>query len=286
MVFGLLTASAVLVNAWGGQIEAHFHYFVIIAVVALYEDWLPFGLAILYVVIEHGVLGAISPHSVYSHGGNPWAWAAVHGFFVLGAVAASVVAWRLNEDMRDRMGAAHRRRAETSERFQLAFESGVSGMALVAPDGGYIRSTAPSANDRLQRGRLARPDFQSITEPDDLVADLDQHGALLDGKTDLYETEKRYVHREGHDVWVQIGVSAVRDPDGRVSYVVAQTHDITERRRFQDELAHRALHDPLTGLPNRALFLDRLGHALVRARRRAAQVARALPRPRSVQACE
>jgi hypothetical protein len=46
VVFGLLTASAVLVHAWDGQIEAHFHFFVMIAVLALYEDWLPFGLAV------------------------------------------------------------------------------------------------------------------------------------------------------------------------------------------------------------------------------------------------
>jgi hypothetical protein len=77
VVFGLLTASAVLVHAWNGQIEAHFHFFVMIAVLALYEDWLPFGLAVAYVVLEHGVLGAIAPHSVYSHGGNPWVWAGI-----------------------------------------------------------------------------------------------------------------------------------------------------------------------------------------------------------------
>ena len=75
VVLGLLTASAVLVGAWNGQIEAHFHFFVMIAIVALYEDWMPFGLAIAFVVLEHGVLGAISPRLVYSHGGNPWAWA-------------------------------------------------------------------------------------------------------------------------------------------------------------------------------------------------------------------
>ena len=74
-------------------------------------------------------------------------------------------------------------------------------------------------------------------------------------------------------VWAQIGVTAVRGEDGEVLYFICQMHDVTERRRFQDELAHRALHDPLTGLPNRALFLDRLRHALVRLRRTHGEVA-------------
>lgn len=274
VVFGLLTASAVLVNAWGGQIEAHFHFFVMIAVLALYEDWLPFGLAIGYVVAEHGALGAISPHSVYNHGGNSWAWAGVHGFFVLGAVAASVVTWRLNEDMRARMGDAHRRARETSKRFQLAFESGVSGMALVGPDGRYMRvNRALCDMVGYTEEDLLEHSFQSITHPDDLAGDVDQHRALMAGTVDVYETEKRYLHRDGHEVWAQIGVTAVRDAHQEVLYFITQYHDVTTRKRFEDELAHRALHDPLTGLPNRVLFLDRLGHALVRLRRHPGNVA-------------
>jgi diguanylate cyclase (GGDEF)-like protein/PAS domain S-box-containing protein len=274
VVFGLLTASALLVNAWDGQIEAHFHFFVMIAVLALYEDWLPFGLAIAYVVAEHGTLGALAPHSVYNHGGSPWVWAAIHGFFVLGAVAASVTTWRLNEDMRGRMVEAHGRARETAERFRLAFETGVSGMALVAPDGRYLQvNRALCQMVGYSEDELLALSFQSITHPHDLVGDLDQQRALLDGGVDDYTTEKRYIHRDGHDVWVQIGVSAVRDDDGSVRYFISQFHDVTSRRCFEQELAHRALHDPMTGLPNRALFMDRLHHALVRMRRHASEVA-------------
>jgi diguanylate cyclase (GGDEF)-like protein/PAS domain S-box-containing protein len=274
VVFGLLTASAVLVHAWNGRIEAHFHFFVMIAVLALYEDWLPFGLAVAYVVIEHGVLGAISPHSVYDHGGNPWAWGAIHGFFVLCAVAAGVVTWRLNEEMRAGMDEARRVAREQSSRFQHAFEGGVTGMAMVASDGRFM-----SVNRALcemlgyaQEELLAR-DFQSITHPDDLAASAEQHRALLTGAIDNFEIEKRYQHHDGHEIWVQLGVTAVRDTDGSVSYFLNQTHDVTTRRRFEQELTDKALHDHLTGLANRALFLDRLRHALVGLRRRSGQLA-------------
>jgi diguanylate cyclase (GGDEF)-like protein/PAS domain S-box-containing protein len=273
VVLGLLTASAVLVHAWNGQIEGHFHFFVMIAVLALYEDWLPFGLAIAYVVAEHGTLGAISPQSVYNHGGNPWAWAAIHGGFVLGAVAASVATWRLNEDMRARMEEANRRHRATSERFRLAFETGVSGMALIAPDGRYLSvNRALCELTGYDEDELLASDFQTITHPDDVAANVDQHRALVDGTLETYGTEKRYVHRDGHEVWVQVGVTAVRGEQGALDYLIVQTHDVTERRRFADELAHRALHDPLTGLPNRALFVDRLRHALVRMRRHPSEV--------------
>jgi diguanylate cyclase (GGDEF)-like protein/PAS domain S-box-containing protein len=268
VVFGLLTSSAVLVNAWDGQIEAHFHFFVVIAVLALYEDWVPFGIAISYVVIEHGLLGALAPHSVYNHGGNPYMWAVVHGLFVMAAVVASVVAWRLNEDMRTSMGEAHRRARETSERFEMAFAGGVSGMALIGLDGRYISvNPALCSMTGYSEAELLDRTFQSITHPDDLVADIAHQRIMIDGAADVYEAEKRYLHRDGHEVWVQLGVSPVRGEDGEVLYFMSQANDVTERRRFQDELAHRALHDPLTALPNRALFLDRLGHALARSRR-------------------
>ncbi len=99
--FGLITASAVLVHLWGGVIEAHFHFFVMIGVLTLYQDWMPFLVAIGYVVLHHGVAGALAPETVYSHSAaieNPWRWALVHGLFVLAASAAHVVAWRTNEN--------------------------------------------------------------------------------------------------------------------------------------------------------------------------------------------
>ena len=100
--FGLITASAVVVDLWNGQTEAHFHFFVMIGVLTLYQDWTPFLVAIAYVVIHHGLGGVIAPSSVYGvdsvEARNPWVWALIHGGFVLAASVAHVVAWRTNEN--------------------------------------------------------------------------------------------------------------------------------------------------------------------------------------------
>src|SRR3954452_4410 len=104
---GLLTASAELVHIFDGLIETHFHFFVMISVLTLYEDWLPFLVAVGYVVLHHGVYGALEPKGVYDHPGNPFLFAAIHGGFVLAAGIANVVAWRLNEDVRGELREAY-----------------------------------------------------------------------------------------------------------------------------------------------------------------------------------
>ena len=69
---GLLTSSALLVHFSGGYIEMHFHFFVMVGLMALYQDWVPFLLAIGYVVVHHGVVGVLEPRTVFNH---PAAWA-------------------------------------------------------------------------------------------------------------------------------------------------------------------------------------------------------------------
>ena len=100
--FGLLSCSAVLVHLSGGVIEMHFHFFVMVAVVALYQDWICFLAAIAYVLVHHGILGAIDPGSVFNHYAalnHPWKWAAIHAFFVAGISVACLVTWREDEDL-------------------------------------------------------------------------------------------------------------------------------------------------------------------------------------------
>ena len=98
---GLVTSSAVLVHLSGGTIEAHFHFFVMVGIMTLYQDWLPFLIAIGYVVLHHGVMGTLAPAQVYNHPAainHPLRWALIHGSFVLAASVASITAWKLNEE--------------------------------------------------------------------------------------------------------------------------------------------------------------------------------------------
>ena len=79
---GLLTSSGLLVHFSGGYIEVHFHFFVMLAVITLYQHWAPLLLSIAYVVVHHGTVGVLDPMAVYNHPAaweNPWGWAAIHG---------------------------------------------------------------------------------------------------------------------------------------------------------------------------------------------------------------
>jgi len=103
VVFGLLTCSADLVHITHGLIEAHFHFFVMVTLLATYEEWFPYLLAFLYVLVHHGLMGALDSSEVYSTSdgaAHPWRWAAVHALFIsaLGVVniaAGNTISLRL-----------------------------------------------------------------------------------------------------------------------------------------------------------------------------------------------
>jgi diguanylate cyclase (GGDEF)-like protein/PAS domain S-box-containing protein len=91
--------------------------------------------------------------------------------------------------------------------------------------------------------------------------------AHLEGMSTHFELEHRVRHRDGSWRWVLARGLAVPDDEGRASRFAGSLTDITERKQLADQAMHDAFHDSLTGLPNRALFLDRLGRAVERAKR-------------------
>jgi diguanylate cyclase (GGDEF)-like protein/PAS domain S-box-containing protein len=106
-----------------------------------------------------------------------------------------------------------------------------------------------------------------LDHPDDVeIIERNWVGALREegSRTAAYRARRR----DGSIVWLETTFRAVRGPGGEALEMVCVSRDISERKSAELELAHRALHDGLTGLPNRTLFLDRLGQALRRARRR------------------
>src|SRR3954465_11525773 len=166
---GLLTASALVVHTSHGVTEAHFHFFVVIVILALYEDWLPFLLSLAYVVIHHGLMGVIAPHDVYDHAdaySHPFKWAAIHGAFVLAAAAASVVSWRLNEDVREEAVGAYRSARRSEERFRRSFEDAPIGMALTDASGRWVRvNRSLAAMIGYPQDELTGVRFVDITHP-------------------------------------------------------------------------------------------------------------------------
>ena len=98
---GLVTCSAIFTHLWGGVTEAHFHFFVVVALLSLYEDWIPWLLAIAYVLVHHGLMGALDPQSVYgTHSAaiaHPWRWAGIHAAFIGALAGVNLVSWRSNE---------------------------------------------------------------------------------------------------------------------------------------------------------------------------------------------
>jgi PAS domain S-box-containing protein/diguanylate cyclase (GGDEF)-like protein len=262
---GLVSSSAVLVHLSGGVIEAHFHFFVVIVLLTLYEDWLPLLVAAAYVVLHHGLTGAIDPDSVYNHAGaiaHPWKWAAIHAAFVMAAGIASVAAWRLNETVRAETRAAYQRAYESEQRFKGAFEEAPIGMALTSIDpedtGRFVQvNRAMCELFGYSEDQLLGMSFRDISHPQDLDQSVDLFRRILAGEVPDYELEKRYLRADGGIVWALVHVSMVRDGSGNPLYAIGQIQDVTERKAAQQRLTQQVLEDQLTGLANRrALMAD------------------------------
>ncbi|MGF1514552.1 MAG: PAS domain S-box protein [Elainellaceae cyanobacterium] len=124
--------------------------------------------------------------------------------------------------------------------FQLAFDNAAIGIAMVMPDGRWRRVNAALCNIvGYTAEELYQLTFQDITHPKDLAIDLDYVRQTLAGERQGYQMEKRYIHKRGHMIWVQLNVSLARDADGAPIYFVSQIQDISDRKRLEKEIRQR-----------------------------------------------
>jgi diguanylate cyclase (GGDEF)-like protein/PAS domain S-box-containing protein len=181
-----------------------------------------------------------------------------------GEIVGGVV---IGRDITQRKHAEEARR-HAQERFELAFEQAPIGMALLSPEGRWVRvNHALLEMTGYSPDEILSKNFQELTHPDDLSADLEQVRQLLAGEIRHYQMEKRYFHADGHLITAMLSVSLVRDRDGEPLHFISQIQDITERKAIEERLRHLADHDPLTGLHNRRLLERELARQVGRCRR-------------------
>jgi diguanylate cyclase (GGDEF)-like protein/PAS domain S-box-containing protein len=264
---GLVLSAAMLTHLTGGLIEMHFHYFVVVVVVSLYQSWVPFLFAVGFVVLQHAVVGAVDPSSVFNHPAaqrNPLGWSMLHGAFILAQSMACLACWRVNEKALD--GERRARDGLDKARGDLAK---AQEMARVGSWDWDVMSNSVQWSDQMYELAGVEPASQPLTVESFLAivheADRARVAALLTAALEArapLDDECTLVQPDGSARVVHALGNVIVADDGTVTRVFGTCQDITERRALHDEIFHLAFHDPLTGLANRRLFVDRLGHAL------------------------
>ncbi|RDS81521.1 EAL domain-containing protein [Dyella psychrodurans] len=126
---------------------------------------------------------------------------------------------------------------DSEQRFSQAFQHAAVGMALILPGGRYQRVNAALCemlgyNETEMRAMT----WRDVTHPDDLIASDALASQIANGKREAFQTEKRYIHRDGHVVHVLLSVSLVRSESGQLNYFVSQVQDITKRKQYEEAL--------------------------------------------------
>ena len=200
-------------------------------------------------------------------GQEKWVWEKGHGVFDSNGSVLSVEGFITDITERKRAEEALR---QAEAKYRSIFENALEGVFQSTADGYYL-----SANPALAR-------LYGYSTPDELIKRLTdienqlyvhperraEFIHLLQENDAVSEFESQVYRKDGSVIWISENARAVRDTNtGELLYYEGRVEDITERKRAKEQLRERAFYDPLTGLPNRGLFMDRLSHTIERAKR-------------------
>ncbi|TFD15591.1 EAL domain-containing protein [Cryobacterium sp. TMT1-21] len=168
---------------------------------------------------------------------------------------------------------AEARQQEAETNFRLGFDRSQIGMGMADLDGRLFQvnealCTILGRTPEEIRGKRT----QDFRHPSHHEGDRASFSGWLSGGFEDTQAELQYARPNGQPVWVQLTMSHVPDVNGEPGYFLLHMQDISSRKYAEDLLAHQALHDPLTGLPNRQLLVERIERSLSTGRRTAGYV--------------
>ncbi len=160
-------------------------------------------------------------------------------------------------------------RRESEEKLKAVFNVAEIGIAITDRNGAYVM-----VNDwwcehlGYDHEVILKLKNTDVTHPDDREESRSWFLRLVEGEVNKYRLEKRFMRKDGSFFWADLSAAPIRDArTNSITYVVGMVTDITQRKEMEDQVRQLAFHDPLTGLPNRRLLLDRLAQTMTTSKR-------------------